>query len=225
MVFVAVGARPAQRVGVRAELLHLKNVLSKRHIAQPAQNLHRRHEKRPAMVQVVSDRVLVGRLETRVVVEAVVDAPHHNFEGAQIIRSGRMSHLADVPHFVAYPGPVERVGIDCHRDLRAFIVRPVRIGVHQQQGLGRHGDEAEQTAAVVVRRDVARFIDGNDQELVGRTGAQIDQFQLVSLFQNAVGGREREQRICAVADDGGGGFIAVPGNHHFAEPIRDRDIG
>ena len=86
-----------------------------------------------------------------------------------------MPRLADVPHFVAHPGPVERVGIDRHWNLRACIVRPVHIGVHQQQRPGRHGHEAEQSADVVVGRNVARFIGGNDEKLVGRAGDQIAQ--------------------------------------------------
>ena len=153
----------------------------------------------------------------------VIQPPDHHAEGSQIIRAGRPA-VAHFPDFITQSGLIKRVRVVGDRNFRRAELGVGRVGVHQQRRLRRHGDKAEPSAVVVVRRYVARLVRRNDEKLVSRFGQKIVQLHLVRGLQNGVRQRERKIAVGAVTNHRRRRLVRRPGDDRFAELVGFRNV-
>ena len=168
---------------VLVEGLDLQHVRAEGNVPEPRKQFHRRDENRAATFHVVLQRRLLRRVQRVGRQRVVIQPPDHHAEGSQIIRAGRPA-VAHFPDFITQSGLIKRVRVVGDRNFRRAELGVGRVGVHQQRRLRRHGDKAEPSAVVVVRRYVARLVRRNDEKLVSRFGQKIVQLHLVRGLQN-----------------------------------------
>ena len=154
----------------------------------------------------------------------VVQPPDDRAERVQIVRAGE-TPVAHLPHLVSQTGLIERVGVSGDGNfncVKHWIGR--HVSIDEQQRLRRRGYKVEQSAVIVVRRDIARFVRRDDEELVVRSGEQIVQLDLMGFLQHSAGRPKSKVAVGAITNHGCGGLIGRPPDDCFSELVRLRNI-
>ena len=164
--------------------------------------------------------VLLGGRDEVARIVTVVQTPHHDLVGAQVVEHRHPTGLR-APHVVSHSGFVEGIGIGAERDEGVFQVMHVRIDQQHRRGRKRH--KVEERAAVVVRPNVSSRVRRYRHEIICCPRSQVAELQGMREGQKAVRDRAVQRAVGPIPDDPRGRFISHPGDDHLPELVRDHD--